>query len=210
MQTTINTAWSESCRPITSPLPKCLRVPWAWLSPYMPQQMLVIQHQARTPACFLRHFDQNVVNWTFRYSWIGRSLRNWAFWYPNVIIASRGAPWRQELSAHNAVVKGRCALDAPFRTFNTCVFKSTKTFSNIFVCLILKYSVTIMINWRQGYHYSLIALSIESRVLGANSFKLPRVLSGNKCSKMILLFILVSQNWLSPFENLENYGYAVI
>ena len=84
MQTTKNTVWPESCRPVTSPLPKCLRVPWAWLSPYMPQQMLVIQLQTRTPACFLRHFDQNVVNWTFRYSWIGRSRRNWAFWFPSV------------------------------------------------------------------------------------------------------------------------------
>ena len=28
--------WRESCRPVTSPLPKCLRVPWAWLSSYMP------------------------------------------------------------------------------------------------------------------------------------------------------------------------------
>ena len=44
--------------------------------------MLVIQHQTMTSTCFLRHFDQNVVNWTFRFSWIGRSLSNWAFWFP--------------------------------------------------------------------------------------------------------------------------------
>ena len=91
--------WPESCRPVTSPLPKCLRVPWAWLPPYMPQQMLVIHLQTRTPACFLRHFDQNVVNWAFRYSWIGGSLRNWAFWFPSVIT---GPLWGE----HPPVEKG--------------------------------------------------------------------------------------------------------
>ena len=86
VQTTKNTVWPESCRPVTSPLPKCLRTPWAWLYPYMPQQMLVIQLQTRTHTCYLCHFDQNVVNWTFRFSWIGRSLRNWAFWFPSVTL----------------------------------------------------------------------------------------------------------------------------
>ena len=89
-----------SLNPVTSPLPKCLRVPWPWLSPFMPQQMLVIQLQTRTPACLLRQFDQNFVNWTFRYSWAGRSLRNWAFWFHSVSLV----PWfRIHLSLNSTI-----------------------------------------------------------------------------------------------------------